>query len=162
MRIMPFMKRKKGIQFAGVGLETGGGGGGELPIASADMLGCVKIGANLSVTSEGVLSAISSNVYTTEETVIGTWTDGSPIYRKVISQTSQYDQGQQVSTGLTNLRMLTIDGCLIGTDGFIRPLTASTGTASENLRFQNSTGDLVWSTASAGTTYLILTYVKGV
>ena len=28
MRIMPFMKRKKGVQFAGIGLDTGGGGGG--------------------------------------------------------------------------------------------------------------------------------------
>ena len=28
MRSLPFMKRKNGIQFAGVGLETGGGGGG--------------------------------------------------------------------------------------------------------------------------------------
>ena len=28
MRILPFMKRKNGIQFAGVGLDTGGGGGG--------------------------------------------------------------------------------------------------------------------------------------
>lgn len=28
MRIMPFMKRKNGVQFAGVGLETGGGSGG--------------------------------------------------------------------------------------------------------------------------------------
>lgn len=26
MRIMPFMKRKKGVQFAGFGLDTGGGG----------------------------------------------------------------------------------------------------------------------------------------
>lgn len=28
MRILPFMKRKNGIQFAGVGIDTGGGGGG--------------------------------------------------------------------------------------------------------------------------------------
>ena len=58
MRIMPFMKRKKGIQFAGVGLDTGGGGGGgSLPIASADTLGGVKVGDKLSIESEGVLSA---------------------------------------------------------------------------------------------------------
>lgn len=28
MRIMPFMKRKNGVQFAGVGLDIGSGGGG--------------------------------------------------------------------------------------------------------------------------------------
>ena len=38
MRIMPFMKRKKGLQFAGIGLDTGGGGGGgsSLPDFSTD------------------------------------------------------------------------------------------------------------------------------
>ena len=35
MRIMPFMKRKNGVQFAGIGLDTssgGGGGGGSVDI----------------------------------------------------------------------------------------------------------------------------------
>lgn len=159
MRTMPQFGNTDGYQFAGSGMDSGGGG--SLPIASADVLGGVKIGANLSITSEGVLSAISSNAYSTDEAVVGSWIDGSSIYRKVIAFTSQYDQGQHVSTDLTNLRMLFIDGCLVGTDGYIRPLTSNTGTVSENLRFQNSTGTLVWSTASAGTTYLILTYVKG-
>ena len=42
MRIMPFMKRKNGVQFAGVGLDTGsggggGGGGGSLPDYTFDV-----------------------------------------------------------------------------------------------------------------------------
>ena len=57
MRIMPFMKRKKGIQFAGVGIDSGGGGGLSLPIASSTSLGGVKVGAGLDVQSDGLLSA---------------------------------------------------------------------------------------------------------
>ena len=53
MRVMPFMKRKKGIQFAGVGLDTGGGGGGS--------------GYDYSELSE---------------TVVGKWVDGKPLFRK--------------------------------------------------------------------------------
>jgi len=85
MRIMPFMKRKKGVQFAGIGLDTGGGGGGSLPIASADTLGAVKIGENLSITSEGLLSAEGGsgepNFSTTEINTGTKWVDGSDIYR---------------------------------------------------------------------------------
>lgn len=63
MRIMPFMKRKKGLQFAGIGLDTGGGGGGgSLPIASSDVLGGVKIGSGVNVASDGTISVSSSGV----------------------------------------------------------------------------------------------------
>lgn len=59
MRIMPFMKRKKGVQFAGIGLDTGGGGGGGsyvLPTATANRLGGVKVGNGLEVAEDGTLS----------------------------------------------------------------------------------------------------------
>ena len=84
MRIMPFMKRRKGVQFAGIGLDTGGGGGGSLPIASADTLGAVKIGENLNITSEGLLSAEGGGVtISTDETAIGSFL-GVPLYSKAI------------------------------------------------------------------------------
>ena len=82
MRIMPFMKRKKGVQFAGVGLDTGGGSG-TLPIASADTLGAVKIGNNLNITSEGVLSAEGVTI-STDETVIGSFLR-STLYSKAVA-----------------------------------------------------------------------------
>lgn len=80
MRIMPFMKRKNGVQFAGVGLDTGGGGGGSLPIASDQTLGGVKTGYNMSCDSDGVLTA---NIwdFDTVEKRIGTY-NGKPLYRK--------------------------------------------------------------------------------
>ena len=82
MRIMPFMKRKKGIQFAGVGLDSGGGGG-TLPIASADTLGAVKVGENLNITSEGVLSASGGGVsFADAEHEVGTYGN-----RKLFSRT---------------------------------------------------------------------------
>lgn len=58
MRIMPFMKRKNGVQFAGVGLDTGGGGGG------------------------GGGSRLN---FSTEETVVGTFM-GKPLYAIVLTR----------------------------------------------------------------------------
>lgn len=69
-------------------LEEGGGGGGYvLPVASDETLGGVKIGENLSITEEGVLSAASGVVdYSTTEQATGQkWIDGKAIYRKVVT-----------------------------------------------------------------------------
>lgn len=86
MRIMPFMKRKKGIQFAGVGLDEGGGGSGSLPVASTETLGGIKVGENLTIDSEGVLSAEGGgglNYSTTEFDTGKKWIDGKTIYGKL-------------------------------------------------------------------------------
>lgn len=88
MRIMPFMKRKKGIQFAGVGLDTGGGGGGSyvLPPATSETLGGVKVGSGLSVTSDGTLSASGGSVnYSTSRQDTGLKDiDGKTVYVKTV------------------------------------------------------------------------------
>lgn len=86
MRIMPFMKRKKGVQFAGIGIDTGGGGGGSLPIASAETLGGVKVGSGLSVTSDGTLSASGGAVnYSTSRQDTGVKDiDGKTVYVKTV------------------------------------------------------------------------------
>lgn len=65
-----------------------------LPTASASTLGGVKVGDNLSI-SNGVLTATlpavgtinRSDIYDTTEKVIGKWTDGRPLYQKVITTT---------------------------------------------------------------------------
>lgn len=98
---------------------TGGGSAYELPIASTNTLGGIKVGANLSIDADGTLNASSSGegsinidalpigsvllydgenipegyeevrdyvpTYSTEETKVGTWIDGRPIYRKVLN-----------------------------------------------------------------------------
>ena len=57
MRGLPFFKPKKGAQFAGLGFSDGSGGGSYvLPPATADTLGGVKVGNNLSIDANGVLS----------------------------------------------------------------------------------------------------------
>lgn len=60
----------------------------ELPIASAETLGGIKVGKNLSITEDGTLNAKASggsHNYSTEERVVGTWIDGKPLYEKVIT-----------------------------------------------------------------------------
>lgn len=69
------------------------GGMSELPIASSEVLGGVKIGENLTITEDGTLNAETSGtsvlspgavLYDTKEKVVGKWIDGKPIYEKVI------------------------------------------------------------------------------
>ena len=57
MRVLPFFKPKKGWHVAGTNLETDSGGGSYvLPTASAETLGGVKVGNNLSIDANGALS----------------------------------------------------------------------------------------------------------
>ena len=68
------------------------GGMSELPIASSEVLGGVKIGENLTITEDGTLNAEASGtsvlspgavLYDTEEKIIGKWINGKPLYQKV-------------------------------------------------------------------------------
>lgn len=81
--------------------KAGSGGGGALPIASADKLGGVKVGSGLSIDAGGVLSANGASVdYSTTEQATGQkWIDGSEIYVKVFSNLSTaLVSGQAVDT----------------------------------------------------------------
>ena len=90
IRGLPFMKGKKGFQFAGSGFDSDGGGGGgggtyTLPVASANVLGGVKIGSGLNITNDGILSASgggggSFDYSTTEFDTGQKWIDGKKIY----------------------------------------------------------------------------------
>ena len=95
---------------------TGGTGGSdyELPIASSSTLGGIKVGANLTIDDEGVLSATggsgsSLDNYSTEEQVIGTWF-GKPLYRKVVQYTLTATDGYpQFDTGIRDIDYAMID-----------------------------------------------------
>lgn len=78
------------------GEEIKGGGGGspyKLPIASADVLGGIKVGENLEINEDGVLSAIGggsssaislesyADKYSEKERIIGSWINGKPLYQ---------------------------------------------------------------------------------
>ena len=45
----------------------------------------------------------NATTYSTTETVVGTWIDGKPIYRKVITITAFSTSGITVNTGITNI-----------------------------------------------------------
>lgn len=92
MRVLPFLKAKNGVQFAGEGFQSGGGGGGyTLPVASANTLGGIKVGAGLSINGSGVLSASGGgggglpDLSTTEVNTGVKNYDGKDIYMIVIT-----------------------------------------------------------------------------
>lgn len=86
MRIMPFMKRKKGVQFAGIGFDTGGGGGGSyvLPTATENRLGGIKVGTGLEVEEDGTLSTSGGGGgfdFSASEVLVGTYFNQN-LYKK--------------------------------------------------------------------------------
>ena len=83
---------------------AGGGGGYVLPVASSSTLGGVKVGTNLSIDENGVLSATGGGAvnYSTTEQQIGTWIDGKPLYQKTFSSTTP-------ATANTNADIITDD-----------------------------------------------------
>lgn len=72
MRFLPFAKGKKGYQFAGGGVTSDSGGSYELQPATASLLGGVKIGSGVNVTSDGTISVSSGLTISGTETPIGT------------------------------------------------------------------------------------------
>ena len=88
--------RKHNLSFSVIELTKGialnSGGSYTLPIASAETLGGIKVGENLTITEDGTLNAEASGtsvlspgavLYDTEEKVIGKWINGKPLYQKV-------------------------------------------------------------------------------
>ena len=78
------------------------GGMSELPIASTEVLGGVKVGENLTITEDGTLNAEASGtsvlspgavIYDEQERIVGRWSDGKPVYQKTITY-----EGESVST----------------------------------------------------------------
>ena len=74
------------------GFTSNGEGSYTLPIASAETLGGIKIGENLSITEDGTLNAEASGtsvlspgaiLYDTKEKIVGKWINGKPLYQKV-------------------------------------------------------------------------------
>lgn len=86
------------------------GGSYVLPTASETTLGGVKVGSNLSIDENGVLSAedAGSDEYTSQEQEVGTWM-GEKLYRKSYYNAS-YSSGD-VDLGISNIKaMIKIEG----------------------------------------------------
>lgn len=98
------------------------GGGYELPVASAETLGGVKIGENLEIDESGVLSANvpeSGNNWSTDEHEVGTWIDGTPVYEKTIQVTlgGASDTDRLLVSGLAPTRAWIVDSDFVNNTG---------------------------------------------
>lgn len=96
--------------------NAGGGSPYVLPIASAETLGGVKVGAGLSIAS-GVLSVDQQTVdYSTNEQNTGLkWIDGKDIYSKTVDCGTLPDNTSKlVAAGLSNVTVIKIEGVAIG------------------------------------------------
>lgn len=74
-----------------------------------DNINDLKAGINANETNLSTLNTKLTNAttYSTTETVVGTWTDGKPIYRKVIIDTTSRNAGSyDIGLGISNLNNL--------------------------------------------------------
>lgn len=98
------------------------GGGYELPIASAETLGGVKIGENLEISESGVLSANvpeSGNTWSTDEHIVGKWLDGDDVYERTILVTlgGASDTDRLLVSGLAPRRAWIVDSDFVNNTG---------------------------------------------
>lgn len=150
--------------------ENAGGAGEhyELPIASAETLGGVKVGNNLTIGENGALSANKQVAdYSTEEHATGQkWIDGKDIYFKTIDFGALPNSTtKSVSSGLTNEFIVKMDAFAYKSDAFYPLPFVSVTTLNDCIRTgynkTNHTVDIVTSgdktTISA---YVTLYYTK--
>lgn len=107
------------------------GGGYVLPAASAETLGGVKVGDNLTVEEDGTLNApdpYTPPEYDTDETETGeTWVDGKPIYRRVVDIGALPDSSTKTITlGLTIDTLISLHGGVKAANAGFLPLPYTT------------------------------------
>lgn len=121
-------------------------------------------------------STEAENVYSTEETVCGTWIDGKPIYRKVIPGTLAKDNGDAiVFANVSDLmidKLINLYGNMPHNDNshqIVFPMSYSTATgiyAAINMCYQKQTGNILYNflnnggTYSGSTAYVVIEYTK--
>ena len=71
----------------------------------------------------GNLKSSTYDVYSTNETVVGKWIDGKPIYRKVVKLPNQTSNNQKITKDLSDLNIDSVLRC----NGFAYYKTAGTG-----------------------------------
>lgn len=118
----------------------------------------------------------TENVYSTEETVCGTWIDGKPIYRKVLSGHLEINSGNAcVFTDVSDLfieRLINLYGNMIDNQG-VGHITMQTSynsaqgiNASVNMFYKSTTKKIHYHFLNCGgaysgcTAYVVLEYTK--
>jgi len=118
----------------------------------------------------------ASNVYSTEEAVCGTWIDGKPIYRKVISGTLEEQNGiGLVFANVSDLkieRVINIYGNLVDNQGVAHVMLQTSYNrtdglfAAANMFYDSNTQQIRYhffnnkGLYSGSTAYVILEYTK--
>lgn len=118
----------------------------------------------------------SKDVYSFDEVEIGTWVDGKPIYRKVISEKLAKESGVElVFANVSELmidRIIDLKGNAIGNNNAFQitlqtSYDAPTGLKSAvNMYYNNETGDILYhfldilGLYSGKTAYVVLEYTK--
>lgn len=115
-------------------------------------------------------TCVDGLVYSSNETDTGKiWTDGKPIYRKVVSATNKrIASGETISHNISNLgEVVSMSGVLFdGTNNRIYPTVYMNGTSLEVLQCGvNATniffsGNLDWNASATRTHTFIIEYVK--
>lgn len=139
----------------------GGGGAGEtLPIGSE-----IDFDGNVSDIPDGWEQVDDVPVYSTTETVCGTWIDGKPIYRRVLQYT--YTSTGSHSESLSSLNIDTITlynwNCLTNNIYIINAYDFQDSSAKCNLWFDKNTNKVYMVNGTAWTSAkftLILEYTK--
>lgn len=94
---------------------SGSPGVGVPPGGTADQILTKKSDANYDTQWVNVPAA--SEIYSTEETRIGTWIDGKPLYRRVITGTTGENNAEvYVDTGMSGAAVISVQGYLINDD----------------------------------------------
>ena len=147
---------------------TGSGGITEIPIASADTLGGIKVPANsgITITGSGNAYAYQPPAYSYDEVDTGEkWINGKTIYRKCISVAALPNNNTATAGTLASLdTLVSIHGEAKSTtqNGYSRPLPF-VGNGSNDIRVDISDYDVTIKTTSDWSSYsaiLILEYTK--
>jgi len=125
---------------------------------------------------EGNGGTAAENIYSTEETVCGTWIDGKPIYRKVISGTLAEQNGNGlVFANVSELqidRLINLHGNMFDYDRtaqLVFPISYNRTNGlfgAINMFYGNETGNIFYhylnnnGEYSGSTAYVILEYTK--
>jgi hypothetical protein len=147
---------------------TGSGGITEIPIASAETLGGIKIPADsgITITGSGNAYAYKPPAYSYDEVDTGEkWVDGKAIYRKCISVAALPNNTTLTAGTLASLdTLVSIHGEAKSTNqsGYSRPLPF-VGNGSNDIRVDVSDYDVVIKTTTDWSSYsgiLVLEYTK--
>ena len=100
---------------------TGEGGLAELPIASSDTLGGIKVGEGLEITEDGILSALGGGSGYVETELLS-----EPVNYTIVTSATTINQDLVLDGSIENYDAITFNICRLGKDGELYNLTQVT------------------------------------